>query len=395
MPNYRKTKTACYLGFVTQAIAANFAPLLFLKFHNDYNISLGNIALISTCFFFTQLLVDLFCAKFVDKIGYRICIVASEVCSAAGLIGLAFLPDILPNPFTGILCSVIVYAIGSGLIEVLGSPIVEACPFDNKEATMSLLHSFYCWGAVGTILISTLFFLLFGMDSWKWLAVLWALIPTCNIYNFATCPIEHLVEEGNGMGIRELFQKPLFWISVCLMICSGASELAMAQWASAYAEAALGLSKAIGDLTGPCMFAVTMGISRVIFGKYGDRIDLVKFMTGSGILCVVCYLLTSLSSNPLIGLIGCIVCGFSVGIMWPGTISISSKKFPLGGTAMFALLAMAGDLGGSIGPGIVGYITQEAGDNIRVGMSVGLVFPVILLVMLFILSIEKHDGKRK
>ena len=395
MPNYRKTKTACYLGFVTQAIAANFAPLLFLKFHNDYNISLGNIALISTCFFFTQLLVDLFCAKFVDKIGYRICIVASEVCSAAGLIGLAFLPDILPNPFAGILCSVIVYAIGSGLIEVLGSPIVEACPFDNKEATMSLLHSFYCWGAVGTILISTLFFLLFGMDSWKWLAVLWALIPTCNIYNFATCPIEHLVEEGNGMGIRELFQKPLFWISVCLMICSGASELAMAQWASAYAEAALGLSKAIGDLTGPCMFAVTMGISRVIFGKYGDRIDLMKFMTGSGILCVVCYLLTSLSSNPLIGLIGCIVCGFSVGIMWPGTISISSKKFPLGGTAMFALLAMAGDLGGSIGPGIVGYITQAAGDNIRIGMSVGLVFPVILLVMLFILSIEKHDGKRK
>lgn len=395
MPNYRKTKTACYLGFVTQAIAANFAPLLFLKFHNDYNISLGNIALISTCFFFTQLLVDLFCAKFVDKIGYRICIVASEVCSAAGLIGLAFLPDILPNPFAGILCSVIVYAIGSGLIEVLGSPIVEACPFENKEATMSLLHSFYCWGAVGTILISTLFFLLFGMDSWKWLAVLWALIPTYNIYNFATCPIEHLVEEGNGMSIRELFQKPLFWISVCLMICSGASELAMAQWASAYAEAALGLSKAIGDLTGPCMFAVTMGISRVIFGKYGDRIDLMKFMTGSGILCVVCYLLTSLSSNPLIGLIGCIVCGFSVGIMWPGTISISSKKFPLGGTAMFALLAMAGDLGGSIGPGIVGYITQEAGDNIRVGMSVGLVFPVILLVMLFILSIEKHDGKRK
>ena len=395
MPNYRKTKTACYLGFVTQAIAANFAPLLFLKFHNDYNISLGNIALISTCFFFTQLLVDLFCAKFVDKIGYRICIVASEVCSAAGLIGLAFLPDILPNPFTGILCSVIVYAIGSGLIEVLGSPIVEACPFENKEATMSLLHSFYCWGAVGTILISTLFFLLFGMYSWKWLAVLWALIPTYNIYNFATCPIEHLVEEGNGMGIRELFQKPLFWISVCLMICSGASELAMAQWASAYAEAALGLSKAIGDLTGPCMFAVTMGISRVIFGKYGDRIDLMKFMTGSGILCVVCYLLTSLSSNPLIGLIGCIVCGFSVGIMWPGTISISSKKFPLGGTAMFALLAMAGDLGGSIGPGIVGYITQAAGDNIRIGMSVGLVFPVILLVMLFILSIEKHDGKRK
>lgn len=392
MPNYRKTKTACYLGFITQAIAANFAPLLFLKFHYDYNISLGNIALISTCFFFTQLLVDLFCAKFVDRIGYRICIVASQACAAVGLIGLALLPDLLPNPFAGILCSVILYAIGSGLIEVLGSPIVEACPFENKEATMSLLHSFYCWGSVGTILISTLFFLVFGMDSWKYLSALWALIPIVNIYNFATCPIEHLVEDGVGMGIRELFRKPLFWLAVCLMVCSGASELAMAQWASAYAEAALGLSKTIGDLAGPCMFAVTMGISRVIFGKYGGKMDLMKFMTGSGILCVACYLLASLSSNPLLGLIGCIACGFSVGIMWPGTISISSERFPMGGTAMFALLAMAGDLGGSIGPGIVGRMTQYAGDDIRVGMSVGLVFPIVLLLMLFILGRTKKTN---
>lgn len=391
-PNYKKTKTACYLGFITQAIAANFAPLLFLKFHYDYDISLGNIAWISTCFFFTQLLVDLFCAKFVDRIGYRICIVASEVCAAAGLVGLAFLPDILPDPFVGIMGSVILYAIGSGLIEVLCSPIVEACPFENKEATMSLLHSFYCWGAVGTILISTLFFLLFGMDSWKWLALLWALIPAVNIYNFATCPIEHLVEEEKGMGIRALFRAPLFWLAVCLMVCSGASELAMAQWASAYAEAALGLSKAVGDLAGPCLFAVTMGISRIIFGKYGDKMDLMKFMTGSGILCVLCYLLTSLSSNPFLGLIGCILCGFSVGIMWPGTISISSGRFPAGGTAMFALLAMAGDLGGSIGPGLVGRVTQLAGDDIRAGMGVGLVFPVVLLLMLFLLGRTKRPA---
>lgn len=391
IPNYQKTKTACYLGFITQAIAANFAPLLFLKFHHDYHISLSNIALISTCFFFTQLLVDLFCAKFVDKIGYRVCIVASEICAATGLIGLSFLPDILPIPFIGILCSVIMYAIGSGLIEVLCSPIVEACPFENKEAAMSLLHSFYCWGAVGTILISTLFFLIFGMNSWKWLAILWAFIPAINIYNFATCPIGNLVNEESGMGIRKLLHKPLFWLAVGLMICSGASELAMAQWASAYAEAALGLSKTIGDLAAPCMFAVTMGISRVVFGKYGDRMDLMKFMTGSGILCVICYLCASLSANPLIGLTGCIVCGFSVGIMWPGTISLSSQKFPAGGTAMFALLAMAGDLGGSIGPGIVGLVTQYTGDNIRAGMGIGLVFPIILLVMLFVLGIEKKQ----
>lgn len=387
--NYQKTKIACYLGFITQAISANFAPLLFLKFHHDYQISLGNIAWISTCFFFTQLLIDLFCAKFVDRIGYRVCVVASEVCSAAGLIGLAFLPEILPNPLAGILCSVILYAMGSGLIEVLCSPIIEACPFDNKEATMSLLHSFYCWGAVGTILISTIFFLIFGIENWKWLAVLWAIIPIVNIYNFATCPIEYLVDEENGMKVTELFRKPLFWIAICLMICSGASELAMAQWASAYAEAALGLSKTVGDLAGPCMFAVAMGISRVIFGKYGERIDLMKFMASSGILCVICYFLTALSSNPILGLIGCIVCGFSVGIMWPGTISISSKEFPMGGTAMFALLAMAGDLGGSIGPGIVGRVTQSAGNNIQVGMGVGLVFPFILLIMLFILYTKK------
>ena len=395
MKNYKKTKLACYLGFVTQAIAANFAPLLFLKFHTDYNISLGNIALISTSFFFTQLLVDLFCAKYVDKIGYRVCIVASEVCSAAGLVSLAFLPEIMPTPFAGIISSVILYAIGSGLIEVLGSPIVEACPFENKEATMSLLHSFYCWGSVGTILVSTVFFLIFGIDSWKWLAVIFALIPAFNIYNFATCPIESLVEEGQGMGIRKLFSDPMFLIAIVMMVCSGASELAMAQWASAYAESALGFSKAVGDIAGPCMFAVTMGISRVLFGKAGDKMNLNKFMIGSGILCFVCYLFASFSENPIIGLAGCIVCGFSVGIMWPGTISISSKAFPTGGTAMFALLAMAGDLGGSIGPAIVGRVADMFGGRIHVGMRMGLLFPITLCCMLFLFNMLNHSAKKQ
>ena len=387
MKKYKKTKIACYLGFVTQAIVANFAPLLFLKFHTDYNISLGNIALISTVFFFSQLLVDLFCARYVDKIGYRVCIVASEVFSAVGLVGLAILPEIMSSAFSGIIISVFLYAVGSGLIEVLGSPIVEACPFDNKEATMSLLHSFYCWGAVGTILISTIFFFIFGIDSWKWLAIIFALIPAFNIYNFVTCPIEPLVEEGQGMGIRKLFLNPMFIIAIVMMVCSGASELAMAQWASAYAESALGFSKAVGDLAGPCMFAVTMGISRVIYGKSGDRINLHKFMIGSGLLCFVCYVLASFSTNPVIGLIGCIVCGFSVGIMWPGTISISSKAFPTGGTAMFALLAMAGDLGGSIGPAIVGRTADLYAGSINIGMRVGLLFPVTLCVMLIIFNI--------
>ena len=378
--NYRRTLMACYLGFITQAIAANFAPLLFLKFHADHGIPLGRIALIPTAFFLTQLIVDVVCAKVVDRIGYRKCIVASEVLSAAGLMGLAFLPGLLPDPFMGILLCVVTYAVGSGLIEVLCSPIVEACPFDNKASVMSLLHSFYCWGAVGTILLSTLFFGVFGIRRWRLLACLWALIPMYNIYNFATCPIEHLVEDGEGMSIGQLFVTPLFWVAALLMVCSGASELSMAQWASAFAESALGLSKTLGDLLGPCLFAITMGISRVIYGKYGGKVDLTRAMLGSGALCLGCYLMASISGSPALGLVGCVMCGFSVGIMWPGTISISSRRMPLGGTAMFALLAMAGDLGGAFGPGLVGWATQRAGDDLRAGMLAGSVFPALLIL---------------
>ena len=392
--NYNKTLTACYLGFITQAIVANFTPLLFLKFHKDYQIPLGTIALISTVFFLTQLIVDVTCSYVADHIGYRKCIVVSEICSGAGLIGLAFLPDLFSNPFIGILISVIIYAIGSGLIEVLCSPIVEACPFEHKEATMSLLHSFYCWGSVGVILLSTVFFSVFGIDNWKWLACIWALVPLYNIYNFATCPIEHPTGGEKGMTIKGLFQVPLFWVSIILMICAGASELSMAQWASAYTESALGFSKTAGDLIGPCMFAITMGISRVIFGKYGDRLDLMKFMAGSGFLCLLCYLTASISANPVLGLVGCILCGFSVGIMWPGTISICSRQLPAGGTAMFALLAMAGDLGGAFGPGLVGAVTQRTNDSLKTGMLMGSVFPLILILSLFLLSrLRKSNAK--
>ena len=384
--NYRKTLKACYLGFITQAIAANFAPLLFLKFHADYGISLGQIALIPTAFFLTQLIVDVLCARFVDRIGYRKSVVASEVTSVLGLTGLAWLPDLCADPFAGIIACVIVYAVGSGLIEVLCSPIVEACPFDRKEAVMSLLHSFYCWGAVGVILLSSLFFTAFGIGSWRALACIWALIPLYNIYNFATCPIERLTEEGKGMTIGQLFRAPLFWVAIVLMICAGASELSMAQWASAYAEAALGFPKALGDLIGPCLFAVTMGVSRVIFGKYGHRMDLTRYMIFSGVLCLCCYLLTSLSASPVLGLLGCIFCGFSVGIMWPGTISIASPRLPRGGTALFAMLAMAGDLGGAFGPSLVGAVTQQAGDRLQSGMLAGSVFPLVLVLALVLLS---------
>ena len=382
--NYQRTLKACYLGFITQAIAANFAPLLFLKFHTDYGISLGRVALISTAFYFTQLVVDVFCVRFVDKIGYRRSVVASEVASVLGLAGLAFIPDLCADPFAGIIACVIVYAVGSGLIEVLCSPIVEACPFEHKEAVMSLLHSFYCWGSVGVILLSSLFFTVFGIGRWRILACVWALIPLYNIFNFATCPIEHLTEDGKGMTVGQLFRKPLFWVAILLMVCAGASEMSMAQWASAYTEAALGFSKTLGDLVGPCLFAVTMGVSRVIYGKFGAKLDLRRYMLGSGILCLCCYLLSSLSADPVLGLLGCVLCGFSVGIMWPGTISITSPRLPQGGTALFALLAMAGDLGGAFGPSLVGAVTQRAGDDLRSGMLAGSVFPLVLIVSLLL-----------
>lgn len=389
---YQKTLIACYLGFITQAITANFAPLLFLTFHRTYQISLGRIAFISTAFFFTQLLVDLFCAKYVDRIGYRRSVIASEVFSASGLIGLAFLPSLLPDPYVGILISVIIYAMGSGLIEVLVSPIVEACPFDNKESVMSLLHSFYCWGSVGVILLSTIFFAIFGIENWRILSCIWALIPLYNTFNFISCPIESLTEEGEGLSIRQLCHIPIFWIALVLMVCAGASEISMAQWVSAYVESALGISKSIGDIIGPCLFAVMMGTSRSFYGKYGEKIDLMKFMIGSGALCLVCYLLSALAPLPFLNLVGCAVCGFSVGIMWPGTISIASKKIPLGGTAMFALLAMAGDLGGSVGPGIVGFVTQNANDNLKVGMLAGCVFPTVLVLSVLLLKRKRAEG---
>ncbi len=383
--NYNRTKAACYLGFVTQAITANFTPLLFLTFYRAYGISYADIALIPLVFFLTQLAVDFLCAHFVDKIGYRKCIVVSQAASGGGLLMLSFVPDLFPDPFPGILLCVMVYAVGSGLIEVLCSPIIEACPFENKAATMSFLHSFYSWGAVGTILLSTLFFVLFGTERWRILSCLWAVIPLLNIFNFATCPIEPIVDDGEGMTVGQLMKTKVFWLFIVLMVCSGASELSMAQWASAFAESSLGVSKTVGDLLGPCGFAVFMGCSRVWYGKYGEKVRLEGFMIASGVLCLVSYLLAALSSQPVMGLIGCMLCGFSVGIMWPGSLSISSARLPKGGTALFALLALGGDLGAAIGPSVVGNISHVMGENIQAGILAGVCFPVLLALSVFFL----------
>ena len=383
--NYKKTLIACYLGFVTQAISANFVPLLFLTFKSTYGITFEKIAMIPLVFYLTQLLIDLAATKFADKIGYRICVVASQVLSAVGLVLMAILPEILAVPFIGFLISVVLYAVGSGLIEVLVSPIVEACPFENKDGVMSLLHSFYCWGAMGVILGSTLFFIVFGVENWKILTFVWALVPLYNTFNFINCPIERLIEDGKSMSISKLLKTPIFGLMIILMVCSGASEASMAQWASAFTESAIGVSKTIGDLAGPCLFAMFMGLSRVLYGKFSEKLDLTKVMLVCGIMCAGCYLLASLSTLPILGLAGCALCGLAVGIMWPGSISISSQKCPRGGTAMFAFLALAGDLGAMVSPAMVGSLSEMAGGNLKTGLFVATIFPVVLVFGLLIL----------
>lgn len=377
---YNQTITACFIGYIVQAIVNNFVPLLFLTFERTYHIPLAQITLLVTLNFGIQLLVDLLSVGFVDRIGYRASMVIAHVLAALGLVLLTVLPEVLPSAFAGILCAVCVYAVGGGLLEVLVSPVVEACPSDNKEKAMSMLHSFYCWGHVGVVALSTLFFGLFGINHWKILALIWAIVPLCNGVAFTKVPIAPLLPEGEtGMSMRELFGKKLFWILFVMMVCAGASEQSVSQWASTFAEQGLHISKTLGDLAGPMAFAILMGTARAFYGKHGDRIDLDRFMKASCLLCVAAYLAISLVPIPVVSLAACAICGLSVGIMWPGTFSKASATLPKGGTALFALLALGGDIGCSGGPTLVGLISSHADDNLKAGILAAIIFPILLL----------------
>lgn len=392
---YNKTITACFTAYIVQAIVNNFVPLLFLTFQRSYSIPLSQITLLVTFNFGVQLLVDLLSVGFVDKIGYRASMIIAHVLSAAGLVFLTVLPEVMPSPFAGILIAVMIYAVGGGLLEVLVSPVVEACPSDNKEKTMSMLHSFYCWGHVGVVFLSTVFFQLFGTQNWKIMALIWAIIPACNAYVFTKVPIASLMEEGEtGLKMNELFRIKIFWILLIMMVCAGASEQAVSQWASTFAEKGLGISKTLGDLAGPMAFAILMGTSRAFYGKYGDRINLDKFMIYSSCLCILSYLGVSLLPIPQLSLVACAICGLSVGIMWPGTFSKASAALPRGGTAMFALLALGGDLGCSGGPTLVGMVSSALGDNLKMGILAGIVFPVLLLTGVLLCRKMRKAGVR-
>ena len=391
--SYKTTMIACFIAYMVQAIINNFSPLLFITFNETYGIPLSRIALLVTINFVVQFTVDLLATKYADRIGYRPCIVAAHLFCTAGLIFLSILPERM-DPFLGLMIAGCTYAVGGGLIEVLISPIMESCPTDNKEAAMSLLHSFYCWGHVTVVLVSTLFFHIFGIGYWKMLTFVWASIPLVNAVLFAGTPIASLIEEGEtGMTVRELFANKTFWFYMLMMICAGSSELSIGQWASAFAEQGLGIDKTLGDLAGPMMFAVCMGSSRAIYGKYGDKIPLDSFMKGSAILCAAAYLLTGLAPIPALSLVGCAVCGFAVGIMWPGTFSKASVSLRNGGTAMFAMLSLGGDLGCSIGPTVVGVVSGLPGGSMKTGILLTAIFPMILAVSLFAQKNEKQQAR--
>lgn len=378
--SYDCTMRACFTGYIVQAIVNNFVPLLFLTFQRTYHIPLQQITLLVTFNFGIQLLTDLLSVAFVDRMGYQASMVLAHILSALGLICLTVLPEWMGHPFAGILISVIVYAVGGGLLEVLVSPVVEACPSTHKEKAMSMLHSFYCWGHVGVVLFSSIFFKLAGIENWKLLAVLWAVIPILNALVFTRVPIAPVLPEGEeGMTIVTLFQNRTFWLLFVMMICAGASEQSVSQWASLFAEKGLGISKTAGDLAGPMAFAVLMGASRAFYGNYGEKINLDRFMAVSSVLCILSYLCLVFMPVPVLSLAGCALCGLSVGIMWPGTFSRASKALPAGGTALFALLALGGDIGCSGGPTLVGMVSGMCKGNLKIGILAALIFPVLLL----------------
>lgn len=379
---YKHTVYASYLGYITQAIVNNLPPLLFITFQKTMGISLSELGFLVSLNFGVQMLVDLISAKFVDRIGYRVCIVAAHICSTVGLVGLGLFPKFLPSPYLGLMIAVVINAIGGGLIEVLVSPIVQALPGDEKASAMSMLHSFYCWGHVLVVVASTVFFRVAGIGNWQILAFIWALVPFFNCFYFARVPIRSMTGEDRGMSMRQLAGSGVFWLFVLLMVCSGASEQAMSQWASAFAESALQVGKTMGDLLGPCLFALLMGTSRAVYARFSRHMPLIPFMVGSGFLCIAGYLLAVWSKAPVMALMGCGLCGLSVGILWPGTFSLSCARIPRGGTAMAALLALGGDVGCSLGPTVVGLVSNTAGGSIRAGLLAAVVFPVLLLLCL-------------
>lgn len=380
---FRKTIVACFMGYISQAIVNTFVPLLFLTFQSSYGIPLDKITLLITVNFIIQLLTDVAATRLVDRFGYRRCVVTAHFLAALGLVSLATLPELLPSAYVGLMISVVIYAIGGGLIEVVISPIVESCPSEHKDKTMSLLHSFYCWGSVGVIALSALFFFTVGIEHWRILSVIWACLPLANAFLFLIVPLQNIISEGEeSLTVSSLFKNGTFWLLFAVILCGGASEAALSQWASAFVESGLGLSKALGDLVGPALFAASMGVCRVLYSGSGGKLRLDNAMLLSGVLCIASYLITALAPHPIFSLAGMALCGFSVGLMWPGAYSSAAASIKGGGNAMFALLALGGDIGCVLGPSAVGMITDIFDGDMTVGILFAVLFPIVLTAVM-------------
>ena len=397
---YTSTLFACYLGYITQAIVVNLAPLFFVIFQNRFGVSYVDLANLVLLTFVVQIATDALMIKITPIVGYRKCAVAAHVFSAIGLVLLAFLPRIM-DPYTGILISVVLYSIGGGLTEVVISPIVDALPGDAKASAMSLLHAFYSWGQVLVVILSTVALALIGAAGWNWIPLGWALIPFFNLFNFMRVPIVEVSEEQKKSGIGTFLKSPIFLVALFMMICGGAAEQAMAQWASLFAERALGVSKVLGDLLGPCLFALCMGIGRTGYGIFGEKINIEKALIACSAVSVVCYLVTVFVTVPVLSLLGCAACGFGVSLLWPGVLSYTSQKYNYNaGPVMFTLLALGGDTGCSLGPWVTGvvsdlYLSMNGGAEsqaIRYGLLAAIVFPVVMLILLAVMR-KLHNQK--
>lgn len=408
---FKHTLRACYTGFVTQAVVNNLAPLLFIVFQDKYNISFEMVGRLILINFGTQIIADYIAARYADRLGYRRAAVLAHLFCAVGLICLGVLPAIMPNPYTGLMIAAVIYAAGGGFIEVLISPIVDSLPGEAKASAMSLVHSFYCWGQMAVVLFTTLLLKALGVDLWFLLPVMWSLIPIYNLFQFLKVPLMPTVSEEEKTPLRELFKTRTFLLALILMMCAGSSELTMSQWSSLFAEKGLQVPKMLGDLLGPFLFALFMGVGRSLYAAFGHRIHLRSALVVSGVLCVICYAVTIFVQLPVVSLLGCAVCGLSVSLMWPGTVSLTAETWPKGGTAMFGLLAIFGDLGASVGPWIAGLIsdlTVQARNLVDIGHSYGLnpdqlgmkagllsamIFPIILTVGVSLLKKKRvADG---
>ncbi len=390
---YRRTLGACFLGYVVQAIVINFAPLLFVTFRAELGVDFERISFLITLNFGCQLFFDYFSPQIVRAIGYRATGVLAQVFAVAGLLSLAILPNTMANPYLGLLIATALYAIGGGLDEVVISPLVESCPMTRKAGMMSLLHSFYCWGQFLTVLLSTVFFIVFGIENWPILALLWAIVPLVDLVLFWTMPMPPIPEEEiRGMTQRELLGIRKFWLLALVMICGGATELCISQWASAFAQTGLGVDKTMGDLMGPCAFALLMGSARVLYAKCSDRLRPTRALLLAGALSIVSYLTAALSPSPILGLVGCGFAGFSVGILWPCALSLGAASIR-GGVTLFALLAFGGDIGCTFGPTLVGLVADRFGGNLKTGILFGVLFPILLIIGVSLFRrIEKKNG---